>query len=192
MPAILIHNPGQKEIDRIYIKYHSTTREAIHAKIDAIVKDKLKGMHYANYFSFLEEEYDSYFKEDNIILGLLSVLALVCVSIALFGIYAMVSLTCEQRRKEIAIRKINGASITLLLRLFVKEYLIVLIVSAVLIFPVGYMVMKTWVEQYNNQIQMVPVYLVVVLIIMLLVMLTVAARMWKTLHANPVTELKRE
>lgn len=191
-PAIIIHNPDKKEIERIYVKYRSTTREDIKAKIDTIVKEKLKGRHYSNYFSFMEEEYDQFFKEDNIILGLLSVLALVCISIALFGIYAMVSLSCEQRRKEIAIRKITGASTVLLLKLFIKEYLVILIISAVLIFPVGYMVMKTWVEQYYEQIQMWPVYLVVVVIIVLLMTITITTRIWKTLHANPAKELKRE
>ncbi len=55
---------------------------------------------------------------------LLSIVSFICIAIAVFGIFSLVTLSCEQRRKEIAIRKVNGASIGTILNLFFKEYLL--------------------------------------------------------------------
>jgi len=59
----------------------------------------------------MEDIFEEYFKSDRALLTLLSVKTLACILIAVFGVYSLTSLTCRQRRKEIAIRKINGAEI---------------------------------------------------------------------------------
>ena len=59
----------------------------------------------------MEEKYDEYMKSENSLSMLLSIVAFICIAIAVFGIFSLVTLSCEQRRKEIAIRKVNGASI---------------------------------------------------------------------------------
>ena len=58
------------------------------------------------------------------IFTIFSILSLVCILISTFGIYSLVSLATEQRRKEIAIRKVNGATFYHILQLFFREYFI--------------------------------------------------------------------
>ena len=60
---------------------------------------------------------------------LLGIVSIVCVIISIFGIFSQVTLSCEQRRKEIAIRKVNGATIGSILQMFIKEYFVLLLVS---------------------------------------------------------------
>lgn len=50
------------------------------------------------------------FNRPKVIFTIFSILSLVCILISTFGIYSLVSLATEQRRKEIAIRKVNGAT----------------------------------------------------------------------------------
>ena len=55
-----------------------------------------------------EEVYNNYLRSEEMLTRLLSFASLVCILTAMFGIYSLVTLTCEQRRKEIAIRKVNA------------------------------------------------------------------------------------
>lgn len=73
-----------------------------------------------------EEVYNNYLRSEEMLTRLLSFASLVCILTAMFGIYSLVTLTCEQRRKEIAIRKVNGATVWSILFLFFREYLIML------------------------------------------------------------------
>lgn len=65
-----------------------------------------------------EEVYNNYLRSEEMLTRLLSFASLVCILTAMFGIYSLVTLTCEQRRKEIAIRKVNGATVWSILFLF--------------------------------------------------------------------------
>ena len=99
----------------------------------------------------MEEAYNDYMKSEDTLSKLLSVVSLICIVIAVFGIFSLVTLSCEQRRKEIAIRKVNGASVKVILNLFFKEYLLLLIVASFIAFPLGYAIMKHWLEGYVKQ-----------------------------------------
>ena len=74
-----------------------------------------------------EEEYNKLLKSENALLKLLTFVSAICVLICVFGFVSLVSLTCEERRKEIAIRKINGATSGDILSMFAKEYFILLL-----------------------------------------------------------------
>jgi ABC-type antimicrobial peptide transport system permease subunit len=99
----------------------------------------------------------------------------------------MVSLTCEERRKEIAIRKINGATIKDILDIFFKEYLTLFIVGALIAFPAGYAIMKRWLEGYALQTAMSSwVYLSILLALIMAIVMCVGGRVYKTSRENPV------
>lgn len=75
-------------------------------------------------------------------------LAVLCILISSFGVFFLVSLSTEQRKKEIAIRKVNGAQFSDILYLFLKEYLWLTLVSNAIALPLGYLFIKRWLETY--------------------------------------------
>lgn len=81
-----------------------------------------------------EEEYNKYLRSESALMTLLGIVSIVCVIISIFGIFSQVTLSCEQRRKEIAIRKVNGATIGSILQMFIKEYFVLLLVAALIAF----------------------------------------------------------
>ena len=83
------------------------------------------------------------------ILKLIGVVFVISLLIALFGIYALVVQSCERHRKEIAIHKVGGARVVDILSLFFKQYMEKVIVAAVVAFPLGYLIIKRWLEQYG-------------------------------------------
>jgi hypothetical protein len=146
------------------------------------------------YYSFfnMKEEYNKYLKSENALLAILSVVSLVCLIVCVFGFVSMVSLTCEERRKEIAIRKINGATIKDILDIFFKEYLTLLAIGALIAFPVGYIIMKPWVEQYVIQTPISAwIYLSILLALIMVIVICVGGRVYKTSRENPINALNR-
>ena len=111
----------------------------------------------------------------------------------MFGIFSLVTLSCEQRRKEIAIRKVNGANVRVILNLFFKEYLILLSVASILAFPLGYVLMRRWLEEYVKQTPIEGwLYAVIFIGMGLVIFLSIIWRVWKAARQNPAEVIKSE
>jgi len=145
------------------------------------------------YFTYLEDVFAEYLKSERALITLLSFMTGVCVLIALFGVYSLTSLTCEQRRKEIAIRKVNGAEVVDIMNIFFKEYLILLALSAFIAFPTGYIIMKRWLETYVKQTSMDAwLFVLIFLIVFVVIAMTITSMVWKEARRNPAGVVKGE
>jgi ABC-type antimicrobial peptide transport system permease subunit len=103
-----------------------------------------------------------------------------------------VSLTCEERRKEIAIRKINGATMKDILDIFFKEYIVLLVIGAIIAFPVGYWIMRRWLEDYVVQTPINAwIYAVILLMLILTIILCVGWKVYKASNENPAEVVKK-
>lgn len=140
-----------------------------------------------------EESYNKYLQSEAMLARLLAFASLVCILVAIFGIYSLVTLTCEQRRKEIAIRKVNGATVRNILSLFYREYIVLLLLAALPAFPLAYILVKHWIETYTRQMS-IPIApaLGVFLVLLLVVGLSISWRVWRAAHENPAEVIKRE
>jgi ABC-type antimicrobial peptide transport system permease subunit len=96
----------------------------------------------------LSDIQDDFNRPEKILFQIFGFLSLICILVVSFGIYSLVTLTIEQRRKEIAIRKINGAEIGNILVLFLRNYLILVIIGNMLALPVAYLFINGWLENY--------------------------------------------
>jgi hypothetical protein len=140
-----------------------------------------------------EDVYDKYLKSENALLTLLTFISIVCVLICVFGFVSIVSLTCEERRKEIAIRKINGATVHDILGIFFRENFVLLLIGAVIAFPIGYYIMRGWLEQYVRQTDIgVVIYPAILFAMALVIVLCVGWRVLKTSRENPANVVKSE
>ena len=132
-------------------------------------------------------------QSERVLMKLLGIASGVCIFITLFGIFSMVSLTCERRRKEMAIRKVHGAKIRDIIGLFAKEYGILLLVSAAVAFSVGYAVMKQWLQTYVIQTTISWwIYVAILAAVTLMIVLCVGYRVWKAANENPADVVKSE
>ena len=127
------------------------------------------------------------------LLKLLVVASSVSILISLFGIFSLVNLSCERRRKEIALRKIHGAEMKDIISLFIREFGWILVLSALVAFPIGYAIMKQWMQAYVMQTD-IPIWLYagILLAIILLISLCVGYRIQKAAHENPAEVIKNE
>ena len=186
-PCFIRKNKDDGTISNSLIfKYHPGTWKTLKEKF----AQQFKEMDIKYTLKNVEAEYENLLRSEKNLQLLLSVTAGTCVLIALFGVWSMIMLTCEQRRKEIAIRKVHGATVKDILDMFFLEYMTLQAVAAVVAFPIGYVCMKPWLEQYVVQTEISWwIYAGIFLLVALLVALCIGWRVWKTATARPADEI---
>lgn len=177
--------------DNILFSYKKGTWPVCKQKIE-----QLAGTEYPDAVVTLcdtEEEYAKFLTSENALLKLLGSLSLVCILISTFAIYSLVTLTCEQRQKEVAIRKVNGAKISDILSMFMKEYFTLLAIASVIAFPIAYAIMKHWIENYAKQTGIsLWLYPVISGGIAQVMAAAIGWRVWKAASQNPAEVIKNE
>jgi heme/copper-type cytochrome/quinol oxidase subunit 2 len=174
----------------ILFKYNEGSWKTCMEKITKILEKEFSNIHH--FYNNIEEEYSKYLKSENTLLAILTIVSLVCLTVCVFGFVSMVSLSCEERRKEIAVRKVNGATIKDILDIFFREHLSLLAVGALIAFPAGYVIMKRWLEHYVIQTEISAwIYLSILLALALVIITCVGGRVYKTSRENPVKALNR-
>ena len=124
---------------------------------------------------------------------ILGIFAAMNLFISLLGIFGMTRLGTERRTREVGIRKVLGADSSLLLNRFLREYLILTLVSALPAFPVAYLIMRQWLSNfaYHGSIP-ATVFILTGLGSLLVVGLTVIYHISRAARANPVDAIRYE
>jgi putative ABC transport system permease protein len=113
--------------------------------------------------------------------------------IMLLGVLGLISLSIQKRIKEIGIRKVLGASIPGIILLFLKEFMIIIILAAVVAIPVANLLMNNWLNNYADRIAVSPQpFVVAVLVLAAVTLLLICLQTIKAALANPVKSLRTE
>lgn len=119
-----------------------------------------------------------------------SILAIV---IALMGLFAIASFLVERKTKEIAVRKVLGSSVGGIIDLLSIDFIRLVLVANVVAWPVAYLVMKSWLQNFAYRISIsLWVFPLVGLTLLALAFATVFFRVLKAARANPVDSLRYE
>jgi ABC-type antimicrobial peptide transport system permease subunit len=177
----------------IMFKYHEGTWESVREKIKRLVEEEHPAISRFLVLYNTEEEYNKLLKSEKALLRLLYIVSAICILICLFGFVSLVSLTCDERRKEIAIRKINGATAGDILGMFAKEYFMLLIIGAAIAFTTGYFIMQRWLEHYMIRTNIPAwIYLSIVSVLALVIVLCVGWQVYRASIENPAEVIKSE
>lgn len=137
----------------------------------------------------IREHYALEFKLRNIVLFM----AVVALILSLLGIYSAITLDTEHRRKEMAIRKINGAGAWQIALLFARLYVVLVLSTAVVAFPIVDFLLGKLRETYYSFIDTgFLFYGGILLVVILLIALTVYARIRDISRINPAEVIKSE
>lgn len=144
-------------------------------------------------FQFFDEEIEAqYARERRIttIIGLFTVLAVV---IALMGVFGIVLFETQHRRREVAIRKVMGATTQEVLRLFNRRYVTLVTVCFILAAPVGYWIVDRWLGSfaYRTPIRWW-IFVAAFAVVLLVTVATVTFCSWRTANENPANCVKSE
>ncbi|MCD7924128.1 MAG: FtsX-like permease family protein [Bacteroides sp.] len=113
--------------------------------------------------------------------------------IVIMGLIGYVNDETQRRSKEIAIRKVNGAEASAILRLLARDILYVSIPSILIGTGISYFTGKAWLEQFAEQINLNPLLFIgMALAVMVVIVACVIVKAWRIANENPVNSIKSE
>jgi putative ABC transport system permease protein len=118
---------------------------------------------------------------------------LLAIIISLLGVIGLISLSIHKRTKEIGVRKILGANPFSIISLFLKEFVIVFLISCLIACPLVYVIMENWLNGFASRIHISPLLMLQSVIgLLLITILLIGLQTIKAAVANPVKSLRTE
>jgi putative ABC transport system permease protein len=161
--------------------------------------DKVKTLHKSIFpnstlnYTFLDKKFEAQYAEDRKFGIAFQIFTALAIFIAALGLFGLTSYMCLQRRKEIGIRKVTGASIFQILKLLNKDFIVLVILALILAVPVAWYVMGSWLQEFAYRTEMSWwIFALASFITILIAILTVSAQSIKAAMSNPVKSLRTE
>ncbi len=144
-------------------------------------------------YDFLDEQYGRLFKKQEQLKSVFLTASILTVFIAVLGLFAFSKIMTSSRSKEIALRKVLGASDFQVLKLLNSSFLWMLLLANIIAWPFVYILAKTWLDTFAYRIEISPLpFFLAGIISVLLAVLTVSLQATKAVHANPAKALKHQ
>lgn len=176
----------------IHIKFNPniSTAEAL-AKTERIYKEF--NPHYPFEYKFIDEAYAMKFEESQKVGNLATLFASLTILISCLGLFGLAAFTAENRTKEIGVRKVLGASVFSITRLLSKDFVLLVLISCVIAFPIAYWVMHSFLQGFAYRISIGwQMFAVAGIGAVLIALITVSSQAIKAAIANPVDSLRNE
>lgn len=144
-------------------------------------------------YSFVDQKFQAQYNDDNTFGKAFSIFTLLAISIAALGLFGLTSYTCIQRRKEIGVRKVNGASVGQILSLLNLDFIKWIGITFVMAIPIAWYVMNRWLEGFALKTNLSWwVFLMAGLVALVITLLTVSWQSFRAATTNPVEALRDE
>ncbi len=144
-------------------------------------------------FSFLEDDIARAYKEDQRLGDLFAIFACLSIIIAMIGLVGLVAYSAEGRKKEIGIRKVLGASRSVIVMMMNSNYVKLIVIGLLISTPLSWYAMNLWLESFKFKIEINPlVFVFSGLAVMVAALLSVAYLSLRAASVNPANVLKEE
>jgi putative ABC transport system permease protein len=144
-------------------------------------------------YTFLDQHLASLYQSEMRLTSFIALLAIVSVTIACLGLYSFASYLAEQRNREIAIRKVFGASHWQILQKVGNEFLFLVGISLVIGILLSAFLKDNLLSSFAYRIRIGPnVYLLSAFVTIALALITISSQALKAALRNPIDSLRRE
>lgn len=143
--------------------------------------------------SFLRASFDAQYRAEETVSTILRYFSILTVIIAALGLFGLASYTAQQRRKEIGIRKVLGASEAGILGLLSKEFATLVLISTLLAAPIAWYAMTKWLEDFAYRVEIdAMIFIWTGILALVVAMITVSYQTLKASISNPIHALRYE
>ncbi|HHC79918.1 MAG TPA: FtsX-like permease family protein [Flavobacteriia bacterium] len=144
-------------------------------------------------YEFMDTAFDARFKSEKFVGSLSQIFALLAIIISCLGLFGLSAYTAEQRRKEIGVRKVLGASVSGIVRLLSKDFMRLVFFAIAIASPIAWWVMHYWLQGFAYRIEVYWwVFAIAGITAVCIALLTVSFQAIKAAVANPVKSLRTE
>ena len=188
-PLVIFYSPDWAEM--LYIR---TSANDANKAIDAV--EKLWKQYNPNYtfeYSFMDKSFEKLYRSEIRTGQLFGVFSFIAVLISCLGVFGLVTYAAEARTKEIGIRKVHGASISDIITMLSKEFLILVGIAMLIAFPLSYYWLDKLLQDFAYRISIGWwIFALTGIITIILTLLTVGWQAFTAAAANPIKSIKTE
>jgi putative ABC transport system permease protein len=142
---------------------------------------------------WLDDDVAELYDQETRTLRLLASVSIIAIGVACLGLFAVASLVTELRRKEVALRKVFGATVVDIVNLLSWRFLKAVLLANVIALPVAWLYLRNWLTSFVYRIELGPEHLLIPAAATLLVAwATVAVQAWTVARRSPVQSLRYE
>ena len=144
-------------------------------------------------YQFADEEYEKLYKSEQVIGSLGDCFAFLAIFISCLGLLGLTMFTAEQRRKEIGVRKVIGASVSSIVALLSADIVKLVVISATIATPLAWLIMNNWLQNFAYRVNMSWwIFIIAWVLALVIALATISFQAIKAAIANPVNSLKTE
>jgi ABC-type antimicrobial peptide transport system permease subunit len=142
---------------------------------------------------FLNEDINKFYKGEQIMGVMFRAFAGLIIFISFIGLFGLISFVASQRTKEVAIRKVLGASTLELVKMLNSSFLLMVFIANLVAWPLAYLFVKKWLAGFAYQMELnIWPFALAMCISMFITLITVSIRSYKAAVANTIDALKYE
>jgi putative ABC transport system permease protein len=187
-PTIFFDDVNSSNIITISIQHGIPLQDAL-SKIAAVYKKYNAPFDY----TFNDEAYQQKFAEEQRVGNLATFFTILAIFISCLGLFGLASFVAEQRKKEIGVRKVLGASVFNVWQLLSKEFAVLVMVSLLIAAPLAGYFMHGWLQHYQYRVALSWwIFAAAGAGALMITLLTVSYQAIKAAIANPVKSLRTE
>ncbi len=144
-------------------------------------------------YEFLDEHIANWYRQEQKEYTAFKLFSGIAILIGCLGLYGLVAFAAAQRTKEVGVRKVLGASLTDIVFLFSKEFVLLIGIAFLVAAPVAYYVMHNWLQNFAYQVHInAGIFLIAIAASFVIAGCTIAYQAIKAAMANPVKSLRTE
>ncbi len=144
-------------------------------------------------YKFVNDDIDRMYRTEERMGSLVKYLAILAIIIACLGLFGLASYTAEQRTKEIGIRKVMGATQTLVVQLLSRRFALLVFISATLACPLAWFAMNKFLQEYDSKTTLDWwIFAGAALLAMIIAQITISYQAIKAANTNPAQALRYE
>jgi ABC-type antimicrobial peptide transport system permease subunit len=193
MHAVLLTPSSGPYLMKASLKIDSELSEQAVSHLEKHWKETFPNYYFT--YAFLDDSLSTFYQEDRKVARLLGIFSIIAISIGCLGLFGLIMFAAVQRTKEVGIRKVLGATISDIITLLSKDFVILILIASACAWPVSYYLMNKWLEGFANSIRIADnlwIFGLSGLISLLLALITVGHQAIKSALTNPTDSLRTE
>ena len=188
----VFHKSGSiNEMGVVSIKFNKKNSQAILASVKTIFEEFCPEIPFRGFF--LDDQLNMLYVKETQQSKLITFFSLLSVIVSMLGILGLSIYLCQQKIKEIGIRKVNGAKISEIMFMLNKSFIKWVVISLLIAFPTAYFTVHKWLENFAYKTTLSWwIFALAGLLALGIALLTVSWQSWRAATRNPVDALRYE
>ena len=190
-PFMIIYNPGSDDISHLIVNANTADYTALLQQMQAVWKKVLPSTPFE--YTFLDEQVQNLYTADITLSNIINSFTGMAVIISSLGLFGLAAFSAEQRRKEIGVRKVLGASTAGISALLAKDFIRLVLIAFVIATPIAGWAMNKWLQEFNYRVTLSWwMFALAGALAVFIAMVTVSYQAVRAALANPVKALRSE